>query len=69
MVRASRSSPNSVPIFTVKLFRCRLEIEIPANSSSNFEPIGYEETWALATMALIKTCGLYDPPSIASALR
>ena len=68
-MRASRSSANSVPIFTVKLFRCRLDIEIPPNSSSNFAPIGYEGTWALATTAFVKTCGLYDPPSIASALR
>ncbi len=68
-MRASRSSPNSAPIFAVKLFRCRLEIEMSANFSSNSAPIAYEETWALAMMALAKTCGLYDPLSIASALR
>ena len=68
-MQASRSSANSVPTFAVKLFRCRLEIEMSANFSSNSEPIAYEETWALATMAFVKTCGLYDPPSIPRALR
>jgi len=68
-VRPSRSAASSKPTFTVKLLRWRLDIEMPLNSSSSLDPMGYEGTWAPATTAFRKTCGLYELPSIASAIR